>query len=418
MDITLFDDERRKAFLPLVYTRPVADIRIGILTMREKWRNATGIDVGVLPVSYLQEKFGGADNGDKTLLINARLFPEQFFIDRARNLAPGQVLSDGDTVLAFRPGPESTKILAQAADEGVSLLSLLNEVADVEVMTYGGEFRTLNALWDLFSENGAAFQADLQRLGPAPFRGTLGEGNLFFGDRLHLGTDVKMTGATINTNEGAVFIDDGAEIMEGANIRGPVYIGKHAVVKMGAKIYGPTTLGPWTKVGGEVNNVVFQGYANKAHDGFLGNSVIGQWCNLGADTNNSNLKNNYGRVRAWSYEQECAVDTGLSFCGLFMGDHAKCGINTMFNTGTTVGMSANIYGGGFPPKFLPSFYWGAKDEAQSFELEKAIEVAGRVMGRRDIPFTEADRRIFEAVFRETEGLRKKAIEAVAADSSA
>jgi UDP-N-acetylglucosamine diphosphorylase/glucosamine-1-phosphate N-acetyltransferase len=199
----------------------------------------------------------------------------------------------------------------------------------------------------------------------------------------------------LNTTGGPIYIANEAEIMEGCLVRGPFSLGEHAVLKMGAKIYGATTIGPYCKVGGEVSNTLFQSYSNKGHDGFLGNSLVGEWCNFGADSNTSNLKNNYSHVRTYSYEQEAETETGQQFMGVTMGDHSKCGINTMFNTATVVGVSCNIYGGGFPAKFLPSFSWGGADGLVPFKLEKAIEAANQMMGRRGLQLTEGDLAIFE-----------------------
>ncbi len=212
-----------------------------------------------------------------------------------------------------------------------------------------------------------------------------------------------MEAAVLNSSEGSIYIAKDAEIMEGSLIRGPFALCEHATLKMGAKIYGGTTIGPHSKVGGEVSNSVIQGFSNKGHDGFLGNSVIGEWCNLGADTNNSNLKNNYGEVSLWSYQTNKLEPTGLQFCGLIMGDHSKCGINTMFNTGTVVGVSVNIFGGGFQQKFIPSFSWG---ENATFQLEKAFDVAEKVMERRKITLSEVDKDILTAIFEQTKVFRK------------
>jgi UDP-N-acetylglucosamine diphosphorylase/glucosamine-1-phosphate N-acetyltransferase len=211
---------------------------------------------------------------------------------------------------------------------------------------------------------------------------------------------------TINANTGPVYIGKDAEIMEGSVIRGPFALCEHSAVKLSAKIYGPTTIGPESKVGGELNNVVIQGYSNKGHDGFLGNSVLGEWCNIGADSNNSNLKNNYAEVRLWDYETACFAKTGLQFCGLIMGDHSKCGINTMFNTGTVVGVSANIYGSGFPRNFVPSFSWGGASGFTEYKTNKAFEVAAKVFERRGLEFDEVEQRILDHVFEMTKVYRK------------
>ncbi|MGQ3015625.1 MAG: glucose-1-phosphate thymidylyltransferase, partial [Flavobacteriales bacterium] len=208
-------------------------------------------------------------------------------------------------------------------------------------------------------------------------------------------------GAIINVSKGPVFIDRDAEIMEGSMVRGPFYLGEHSQLKMGAKIYGACAFGPHVKVGGEVNNSVIFGYSSKAHDGFLGNSVLGEWCNLGADTNNSNLKNNYAQVKLWSYVKEGFVNTGLQFCGLIMADHSKCGINTMFNTGTVVGVSANIFGAGFPRNFLPSFSWGGPQGMQEYQVKQAVQTAELVFARRGMVFDDTEKELFAEIFAQT-----------------
>jgi UDP-N-acetylglucosamine diphosphorylase/glucosamine-1-phosphate N-acetyltransferase len=211
---------------------------------------------------------------------------------------------------------------------------------------------------------------------------------------------------TFNTTTGCIYIGKDAEVMEGSVVRGPFALCEHSVLKMSSKIYGATTIGPHSKVGGEVNNSVVFGYSNKAHDGFLGNSVIGEWCNLGADTNNSNLKNNYANVKLWNYSGENFIDTGLQFCGLIMGDHSKCGINTMFNTGTVAGVSSNIFGSGFPRNFIPSFSWGGAQGFTTYRFEHAIETAQLVMQRRNTELTDNDKDILKYIFDNDEKFRK------------
>jgi UDP-N-acetylglucosamine diphosphorylase/glucosamine-1-phosphate N-acetyltransferase len=211
---------------------------------------------------------------------------------------------------------------------------------------------------------------------------------------------------TLNASTGPVFLGKGSEIMEGSVIRGPLALGSHSTVKLAAKIYGPTTIGPHCKAGGEINNSVLQGFSNKGHDGFLGNAVVGEWCNLGADTNNSNLKNNYTEVKVWNYPSNRFIRTGLQFCGLIMGDHSKTGINTMLNTGTVAGVSANIFGSGFPRNFIPSFSWGGAAGLVDYKLEKAFETMEEVMRRRDLELTETDKVIFRHIFKETEKYRR------------
>jgi UDP-N-acetylglucosamine diphosphorylase/glucosamine-1-phosphate N-acetyltransferase len=255
--------------------------------------------------------------------------------------------------------------------------------------------------WDLFQKNEAAIELDFYLITDERKSQKLSKTNTLIGpsDLLFIEKGASIEGCILNTNHGPIYVGENAEIMEGSMIRGSFVLCEEAVVKMGAKIYGATTIGPFSKVGGEINNSIIFGYSNKGHDGFLGNSVLGEWCNLGADTNNSNLKNNYANVKLWNYEQHKMVDTGLQFCGLFMGDHSKCGINTMFNTGTVTGVNANVFGGGFPPTFIPSFSWGGSEGFEKYQFNKAIEVAKRVMERRNLQLSEEEIKILEHIFK-------------------
>ena len=275
-----------------------------------------------------------------------------------------------------------------------------------EVKTYSASIRLIQRPWQIFKENGEELESDWQLLNLQPNPDALSKTNTLIGNRIHISEGATIEAAILNTATGPIYIGPDAEIMENAAVRGPFALGAHSVLKMGAKIYGPTTLGPHVKVGGEVSNCVIFGYSNKAHDGFLGNSVIGEWCNLGADTNNSNLKNNYAEVKLWDYPSERFVPTGLQFCGLIMGDHSKCGINTMFNTGTVVGVSANIFGSGFPRNFIPSFSWGGANKMIEYRLETALEVAEKVMQRRGIELTQVDRTILTHIYQSTKAVRK------------
>lgn len=264
----------------------------------------------------------------------------------------------------------------------------------------------ITQLTDIFTKNEAVLAADFNRITKNKDSEKLNTTNTLIGNQIFIEKGAKINGAILNSETGPIYIGKNAEIMEGALIRGPFALCDEATLKMGAKIYGGTTIGSYSKVGGEVSNSVIQNFTNKGHDGFLGNSVLGEWCNLGADTNNSNLKNNYSEVHLWNYTDEKAKNTGLQFCGLIMGDHSKCGINTMFNTGTVVGFSANIYGGGFQNKFIPSFHWGGNEASTNYQLEKAMETAAKVMQRRNVDFTDADQQIFTAIYQQTENYRK------------
>jgi UDP-N-acetylglucosamine diphosphorylase/glucosamine-1-phosphate N-acetyltransferase len=345
MEKLLFLDTNHKNLLPLTYTRPIADLRIGILTISEKWTYRLNVEAGFLTEPYLQTKFKG-EFGSDNLIINGGCLPNDELVEAIRSLNLGEALVKNDKFIAAR---------TSKTQFGVS------DLGDFESITFNGEYKEVEYPWHIFSWNGDEIRADFKILTsgrksqiPDPTNRIAGKENVFIEE----GAVVKF--ATINADRGPVYIGKDAEIMENCVIRGPFAMLPGSVLKMGAKVYGPTTLGPVCKVGGEINNSVFQANSNKAHDGFLGNSVIGEWCNLGADTNNSNLKNNYAEVRIWNYNTENFKKTGLQFCGLIMGDHSKCGINTMFNTGTVVGVSANIFGAGFPRNFIPSFSWGER----------------------------------------------------------
>jgi UDP-N-acetylglucosamine diphosphorylase/glucosamine-1-phosphate N-acetyltransferase len=268
-------------------------------------------------------------------------------------------------------------------------------------------YTSVENVWDIFSKNGDAIKADFDLITRGRTSQPLSTSNTVIGDakQIFLEEGAIVEASILNTNAGPIYIAKDSEIMEGSVVRGPFSLGEHAALKLSTKIYGPTTVGPHSKVGGEVNNSVIFAYSNKGHDGFLGNSVIGEWCNLGADTNNSNLKNNYGNVKLYNYAQDKMIDTGLQFCGLIMGDHSKCGINTMFNTGTVVGVGANIFGGGFPPTHIPSFSWGGADGMEEYKFDKMIETANRVYARRNLTVDAVEKDILEKVFKNTEATR-------------
>ena len=268
----------------------------------------------------------------------------------------------------------------------------------MKIIEFSGHLDFINHPWDIFTHNHNEIVKDFEIVKATKEESKIDETNTVIGKQLFVEKGAKVSCAIINTLEGPVFIGKNAQIQEGTLIRGSLALCENAVLKMGAKIYGGTTIGPYSKVGGEVGNSVIQGYSNKGHDGYLGNSVLGEWCNLGADTNTSNLKNNYGDVKAWSYKEKESVNTGLRFCGLIMGDHSKSGINTMFNTGTVVCVSANVFGGGFPQKFIPSFSWGGADGFETFKVEKSFDVAEKVMARREIKFTKEDKELLTSIF--------------------
>lgn len=382
MNYILFDNLRRNYLLPLTFTRPVADLRVGITTIREKWEYLLGVKTSTLTEDYLSEKYPIL-KGDNNILINGSIIPDEGLVDEVKNLKVNQVLSKDDIIIALHVSAEDL----DNVDDTEGMEELLTEC----------EFLKINASWEIFSKNDDALRADYQLITKGRKSAPISKSNTVLGNDIFVEEGAKLECVTINTNTGPVYIGKDAEIMEGTLIRGPFALCNNSVVKMGAKIYGATTVGPYSKVGGELNNVVIFGYSNKAHDGYLGNSVIGEWCNLGADTNNSNLKNNYDVAKMWSYPDQTFVDTGLQFCGLIMGDHSKCGINTMFNTGTVVGVNSNIFGSGFQRNFIPSFAWGGTKGFTDFSITKAIDIAKRVYSRRGIDFDETEQNILRAV---------------------
>lgn len=390
MNYILFDGPARKKLLPFTFTRPVADIRIGILTIREKWEKYLGSTTTTITEDYLSQKWPMVEM-EENIMINGSYLPSPELVEQIINLKPQQAIFDGENLVAF--------------------FSLEDEEVDLEkvekILVHCAPFKIENT-WDIFSKNGEALNEDFELITRDKKSCRIpSSNNVINPDHIFIEEGARVEFATLNASTGPIYIAANSEVMEGSLIRGPFSLGEHSVVKMGSKIYGPTTVGPFSKVGGEVTNSVIFAYSNKGHEGYLGNSVLGEWCNLGADTNNSNLKNNYAEVRLWDYETESFARTGLQFCGLMMGDHSKCGINTMFNTGTVVGVSANIFGSGYPRNFIPSFSWGGSAGMTTFNTAKAFEVAEMVLGRRNIKFSDEEKAILEHVFEETKKWRRE-----------
>ena len=382
MNYIIFDNFKRNYLLPLTFTRPVGDIRIGILTIREKWEHYLDSKTSSLTEDYLSVKFPIV-KGDDNILINGSVMPNPVLVKEIGKIGINQALVKDEIIIAIR-------VTAKDLDN-------LDDTEGMEEVETNCEFLKLNASWEVFSKNDEALRADYDIVTKGRKSAPLSDTNTLLGHDIFIEKGAKVECAILNATTGPIYIGKDAQIMEGAMIRGPFALGEGSIVKMGAKIYGATTVGPFSKVGGELNNVVIFGYSNKAHDGYLGNAVIGEWCNLGADTNNSNLKNNYDVVKMWSYPDQTFVDTGLQFCGLVMGDHSKCGINTMFNTGTVVGVNSNIFGSGFQRNFIPSFAWGGTKGFDDFSIRKAIEIAKRVYSRRNIEFDETEQFILRSV---------------------
>ena len=389
--IVLFDGKCHTTLLPLTFTRPVASIRVGICTILEKWEHFFNQSLHVRCKDYLAEKYSSHEK-EADLGILGGLLPDQQLVDYIDDLPLNSILMKQGVVLAISPLPENNEDLEKRLEK-------------YSILEYDAPVSIVNTPQDIFLKNGQELSKDFEWVAQGESN-EIGESNVVFGDQIFIEKGAQIRGSIINCEDGPVYIGKEAIVMEGSLIKGPFALLNNSTLKMGAKIYGPTTFGPHCKVGGEVGNSVIIGYSNKAHDGYLGNSVIGEWCNLGADTNTSNLKNNYSNVKTWSYSEAKMLDTGTQYCGLTMGDHSKCGINTMFNTGTVVGVSANVFGGGFPEKFIPSFSWGGKDGVVDFKLDKALSLADVVMKRRGLSLSSFDRNILSQLFDLTAKNRK------------
>lgn len=396
MNYLLFDDHWRNHLLPLAFTRPVSEFRIGISTIREKWEDELKCTFTWLTQDYLQEKFP-AQSSEMNCFINGRLIPDEDLLQAIEALPEEAMILRENTMVACKT-KNGFRNPEELLNHKTSIFQYLEPVAQIR------------NLWDIFQMNGQEIIRDFKRITEGRKSAKLSKSNLLIGKgEFFIEEGAMVEGAVLNVTNGPIYIGKNAEVMEGSLIRGPFAMLDHSATKLGTKIYGPTTIGPHSKVGGELNNVVIFGYSNKAHDGFLGNAVIGEWCNLGADTNNSNLKNNYAEVSLWNYAENTFSNTGLQFCGLIMGDHAKCGINTMFNTGTVVGVSANVFGAGFPPNFIPDFSWGGAEGFKTYLLRAALNVARLVLMRRNLEFSAIDKKIMEEVFNQTEIFRKKPV---------
>jgi len=391
MNLILFDGPERNKLLPLTYTRPVAELRVGILTIAEKWQKLWGGTPSYLTEEYLSIKYPAVEE-ELNYLVNGSVLPTPTLVEAIKNLKPTEAIFIKDEIIACCMEADAMEEIEPA------------QLREVRIKEF---IKMIRYPWEIFSLNDEQLRSDFDLLTEGRESAPLSDTNRVLGQDIFVEEGATVECATLNAQSGPIYIGADAEIMEGSMVRGPFALCDHSTLKMGAKIYGATTIGPHCKVGGEVNNSVFLGYANKAHDGFLGNSVIGEWCNIGADSNNSNLKNNYADVRIWSYETERFVPTGLQFCGLIMGDHSKCGINTMFNTGTVVGVSANIFGSGFPRNFVPSFSWGGAAGMSTYKTEKAFEVAERVMDRRGKVLDTVEKDILRHIFEESKVYRRK-----------
>ena len=391
MNYILFDGTVRNSLLPFTFTRPVADIRVGILTIREKWEKYLGSTTTTLTEEYLSEKYPMVEM-EQNVMINASFLPNDVLSEMVKNLERNQAIFKGEEVIAF---------FTEETQEEV-------DFDTYEILELDEEVITINHTWDIFAKNDIAIREDFELLTEDRTSQPIPKSvNVIAPEKIFIEEGAKLEFVTLNASSGPIYIGKNAEIMEGSVIRGPFALCEYGRVKLASKVYGATTVGPHSVIGGEVSNSVLFGYSNKGHDGFLGNAVLGEWCNIGADSNNSNLKNNYEEVKLWSYETENFAKTGLQFCGLMMGDHSKCGINTMFNTGTVVGVSTNIFGSGFPRNFVPSFSWGGASGFSTYVTKKSFETAKIVMARRQVEFSEQDQKILEHVFEDTKKFRKE-----------
>lgn len=380
MNVILFSNKEQQQLLPLTFTKPSGELRMGILTFKERWEKYLGKKISYKTLPYLAKEYP-IKLEDKNLFLNATYLPNSEFFDALLNLNVGKAIQYKDEIIAFR-GTEADF-----------------ESKNWEVQSWDTELIHIQRPYDLFSYNDKVLAFDFELLTKNRISQPISETNgVINEDNIFLEEGAKVEFAILNATDGPIYIGRDAEICEGSMVRGGLALCDHAKLNLGTKIYGATTIGPHCKVGGEVNNSILTGYSNKGHDGFLGNSVIGEWCNLGADTNNSNLKNNYGEVKLWNYAENKFEKTGLQFCGLIMGDHAKSAINTQFNTGTVVGPFANVFKSGFPPNRVKMFSWGGGSEDGKFRLNAAYEVAERMMSRRNVELTNNMKNIIKHLF--------------------
>jgi UDP-N-acetylglucosamine diphosphorylase/glucosamine-1-phosphate N-acetyltransferase len=388
MTINLFDDSSWASLRPLTFTRPVADLRIGILTIAEKWAKHLKADFGFITQDYLSVKYAPA-NG--TLFINGSVCPDNDLLNAVVALKSGEVLLIGNDVLAFNCSENLTYL--QAKEQ----LKPIDYKLSVVKITYPEH---------IFGNNPAEIRKDFELLTKGRSSAKISTTNQLLGNDIFFEEGAKAECSVLNSTIGPIYVGENAEIWEGSLIRGSFALCENSSIKMGAKIYSGTTIGPNSRAGGEINNSVIWGNSAKGHEGYLGNSVMGEWCNIGADTNNSNLKNNYAEVKLYDYESKKMRNTALQFCGLIMADHAKSGINTMFNTGTVVGVSANVFGAGFPPNHIPDFSWGGASGFEPYKLNKMFDTTEKVFARKNLPLDQTEKDIIAKIFELTESYRR------------
>jgi UDP-N-acetylglucosamine diphosphorylase/glucosamine-1-phosphate N-acetyltransferase len=398
MNYILYDDPAiRVSLMPFTLTRPTAELRVGITTIVHKWEHCFSARPSYLTEPYLQDRYPLVE-GDKNTYINGAVCPGETLLAAINKLKTGQKLVQEDTCIAIRTDDFHSTI--EELTEAISKAKAVVFSEPVTIIRHG---------YNIFQRNGEQIRYDFNWLtkGRESVQITDKHTSVYNPQDVFVEEGAVIISAVLNANAGPIYIGKNAEVQEGSLVRGAFAICEGSILHMGSKMRGDNTIGPHCKVGGEITNSVFMGYSNKAHEGYLGNSVVGEWCNIGADTNTSNMKNDYGNIKLWSYTENKLVDSGLQFCGLMMGDHSKAGINTMFNTGSVVGVSANIFGGDFPPKYVPSFSWGGAKGLEVYLLDKALDVAGKAMQRRGRTLEEADKKILEHVFQLTHRPNKR-----------
>jgi UDP-N-acetylglucosamine diphosphorylase/glucosamine-1-phosphate N-acetyltransferase len=386
MNVILFDNPTiRQDLLPFTFTRPVADIRVGILTIAEKWAKHLEVKPSFSTESYLSKKFTTQLTSDN-LWINGAVCPTASLVSLIHQLSPGDAIAKGTMILVVRtPDNEVPEIITGTIHE------------------FNHEVTLIDQVWKIYQYNGAQIRADFKLITHGRKSAGIRDMHtkVYAPENIFVEEGAQVRAALLNAENGPIYLGRNSFVQEGALIRGPFALCEESHVNMGAKVRGDTTVGPFSKIGGEVSNSVLFGYSNKSHDGFLGNSVLGEWCNIGADTNTSNLKNNYENIKLWNYAKGGFKDTGLMFCGLMFGDHSKCGINTMFNSGTVVGVSTSIFGDGYPRNYIPSFAWGGAAGFTTYQFNKAMDTAAKAMARRSLPLTDIDKEIMKHLFNES-----------------
>ena len=390
MNFILFDGPRRDHLLPFTFTRPVSEIRVGIMTLKERWEAYLKVSVSSLTEEYLSIKYP-VNLEESNVFIDASVLPSNELLKAVKALRAGERLMSGELIIAYLAA------VSKSADE----------LSDFDVVEFEGGLVQINNTWDIFDKNATILQSDFDFITKGRKSQPISSTNqLIHPERIFLEEGAKVEFSILNATDGPIYLGKNSEIWEGSLIRGGLALCNNAIIKMGGKLYGATTIGPYSKVCGEVSNSVIFGYSSKGHEGYLGNAVLGEWCNIGADSNNSNLKNNYAKVRLWDYATERFEQTGLQFCGLMMGDHSKTAINTMFNTGTVIGVNSNIYVPGFPRNFVPSFSWGGASGFTAYQPAKAFDAAKVMMARRGVEFNDVEMDILTHVFEITKKWRK------------